>query len=391
MTRATVRAWYLVHKWTSLVCTLFLLMLCLTGLPLIFHDEIEAAAGGTVSRGTPSASDAPDLVPLDRLMAVARAERPGEVPLYMGFSNDGPATTVTTGPHPGAAAGEMTMQTIDRATGRLGSSERFGPDQGVMAFLLQLHTDMLIGPAGMYLLGAMGLLFVVALVSGTVLYAPFMRKLDFGTLRVGRSRRLAWLDGHNLVGIAALAWMAVVGTTGIVNAFEGPIRQAWQAGQLAEMTQLYAGRPAVPPERYGSLDRAMAAARAAVPGMNPQFVAFPGTAFSSRHHYGIFFQGATPLTQHLLTIALVDAETGIVTEARAMPWYMKALSLSRPLHFGDYGGLPLKLLWAALDLFTIVVLGSGVYLWLGRRRATLPARLRELESGGRIVPPLPAE
>ena len=42
MKRSAVRAWYLVHKWTSLVCTLFLLMLCLTGLPLIFHDEIEA-------------------------------------------------------------------------------------------------------------------------------------------------------------------------------------------------------------------------------------------------------------------------------------------------------------------------------------------------------------
>ena len=34
-----------VHKWSSLVCTLFLFMLCLTGLPLIFHDEIDQALG----------------------------------------------------------------------------------------------------------------------------------------------------------------------------------------------------------------------------------------------------------------------------------------------------------------------------------------------------------
>src|SRR3546814_13794572 len=40
MKRGTVRAWYWVHKWTSLVCTLFLLMLCVTGLPLIFGEEI---------------------------------------------------------------------------------------------------------------------------------------------------------------------------------------------------------------------------------------------------------------------------------------------------------------------------------------------------------------
>ena len=41
MTRASIMIWAAVHKWTSLVCTAFLLMLCLTGLPLIFHDEID--------------------------------------------------------------------------------------------------------------------------------------------------------------------------------------------------------------------------------------------------------------------------------------------------------------------------------------------------------------
>ena len=115
-------------------------------------------------------------------------------------------------------------------------------------------------------------------------------------------------------------------------------------------------------------------------------IAFPGGAFSSRHHYAVFFQGATPLTQHLLTTALIDAETGKLTDTAPMPWYFKALSLSRPLHFGDYGGLPLKLLWAALDLFTIVVLRSGLYLWLGKRRFSLDARIAELASGGRFEP-----
>ncbi|HAD63764.1 MAG TPA: peptidase, partial [Alcanivorax sp.] len=43
MQQSTIRAWSAVHKWTSLICTAFMLMLCLTGLPLIFHDEIDAA------------------------------------------------------------------------------------------------------------------------------------------------------------------------------------------------------------------------------------------------------------------------------------------------------------------------------------------------------------
>ncbi len=67
-----------------------------------------------------------------------------------------------------------------------------------------------------------------------------------------------------------------------------------------------------------------------------------------------------------------------------MPWYTHALLLSQPLHFGDYGGLPLKILWALLDLFTIAVLGSGLYLWLGKRNASAAGRTPEIEAGGAL-------
>src|SRR6266702_5528606 len=41
----TVRLWSLVHTWSSLISTLFLLLLCVTGLPLIFHHEIDELLG----------------------------------------------------------------------------------------------------------------------------------------------------------------------------------------------------------------------------------------------------------------------------------------------------------------------------------------------------------
>lgn len=378
----------MVHKWSSLICTAFLLMLCVTGLPLIFHDEIDLLSDGRPDFGLPgvgSSSDASGLLPLDDMMQRALANRPGEVPVFMAFDNDQPSMTVTTAPLPGSPASEMTIQFLDRSTG-----EQIGVEAesegGVMHFLLQLHTDMFLGLPGMLFLAAMGVLFIAALVSGAVLYAPFMRRVDFGTLRVSRSSPLKWLDYHNLLGIVALAWMLVVGLTGVINALSTPIENLWQAEELASMTSEYAGREALPPSRYGSLDVAMARAREALPGNNPQFIAFPGGAFSSKHHYAVFFQGDTPLTERLLTPALIDAETGAFTDARPMPWYYQALSLSRPLHFGDYGGLPLKLLWAALTLFTIVVLGSGLYLWLFKAAFSPRTHLRHVEQL-----PVPAE
>lgn len=378
MSRAAIKAWAWVHKWSSLLCTAFLLMLCLTGLPLIFHDEIDRLTEEQPTFGMPgvaSSGTAAGLLPLDAMLARALANRPGEVPLYMAFDNDQPSMTITTGPSPDAPASQMTIQSFDRSTGALIASVSEDSASGVgavMHFLLELHTDMFLGLPGMLFLGAMGAAFVIALVSGVVLYAPFMRKLDFGTLRVTRKPRTKWLDYHNLLGIVGLAWMLVVGLTGVINALAVPIEAAWKANELAAMTRDYAGREPLDPARYGSLDTAMAAARAQLPGNNPQFIAFPGGTFSSNHHYAVFFQGDTPLTEGLLTPALVDAETGTFTAAREMPWYYQALSLSRPLHFGDYGGLPLKLLWAALTLFTIHVLGTGLYLWLAKRRVAVP-------------------
>src|SRR3546814_21020120 len=71
-----------------------------------------------------------------------------------------------------------------------------------------------------------------------------------------------------------------------------------------------------------------------------------------------------------------------------MPWYAATLLLSQPLQFGDYGGMPLKVIWALLDIVTILVLGSGLYLWLSRRRRPVVPRIPALErDSGAALPP----
>ena len=378
MRRSTIKGWFLVHKWASLIATAFLLMLCITGLPLIFHDEIDAAFGEDYDAILPGAPSAEGGLPLDTMLQTALAQRPGEVPLFMAFSQESPLLTVTTGPAPDAPGDEMTLLFLDRSTGEsLGPA----PGGGFMDFVLQLHTDLFLGLPGMLFLGVMGVLFVASLVSGVVLYAPFMRRLRFGTLRTRRSQRVRRLDQHNLIGIVALGWMLVVGATGVINAFADPLVDSWRNGELAEMTALYQGRSALAPEDYGSLDEAMASAQQALPGRSPQFIGFPGGDWSTGHHYAVFFQGDRPLTQHILTPALIDASSARLTDARAMPALNQALMLSKPLHFGDYGGLPLKLAWAAMTLLTIWVLWTGILLWLRRPAAQVERRIDEIAYG----------
>lgn len=214
----------------------------------------------------------------------------------------------------------------------------------------------------------MGILFMISIVSGIVLYGPIMKNFDFGMIRKNRSQRLKWLDTHNFLGIVITAWMVVVGFTGVINAFSDVILGLWQQGQLAEMTAPYKNKKPIEGP-LSSIDSALKIAKEKTPGMDVSVLAFPGTSFTSKHHYAIFLRGNTEVTSKLLKPVLIDAETGFFTDSRTLPWYANMLFLSEPLHFGNYGGMPLKIIWTVFDVVTIIVLITGLYLWFARRKS----------------------
>ena len=367
MKSQAVRRWSFIHTWTSLICTVFLLMLAVTGLPLIFSHEIDHALGNA-----PDFKEMPANTPhlnLQQLVEAAEAHRPGEVLQYFGWDEDDSngvwaIMAKTAGTDPNDSHSFM----LDSRTGE--AFETPSANGGFMMVMLRLHVDMYAGLPGKLLLAFMGLMFVLAIISGTVLYAPFMRKLKFATVRAEKSRRMRWLDLHNLIGVVTLTWALVVGVTGVISACADLIIAAWRNDSLSAMIAPYHDAPALTARAPAT--RLMEIAESAAPGMQADFIAFPGTRFSSEHHYAVFLKGNTHLTAHLITPVLIDAKTLELTAVVERPWYMDALGMSQPLHFGDYGGMPMKILWAVLDVLTIIVLGSGVYLWWVRRRAARP-------------------
>ena len=361
---AAIRKWAWIHKWSSIICTGFMLLLCVTGLPLIFHHEIDHLLHEEVeaSVAKPGAARAD----LDALLVNAQAKAAGKVPHFLIWDRDDPnVVMLSVGKTIDVNPVDNLMMRMDANTGAyLDAPDVTGRFTYIM---LKLHTDMFAGLPGKLFLGFMGLLFVVAIVSGIVVYAPSMRKLDFGAYRASRPRVVRWLDVHNLAGILLVVWALAVGFTGVINTWADLVIKAWQYGQLAEMTAQYRDKP--PPVTRSSVEAAAQTAIKVLPDMQPSFIAFPGTLFSSKSHYAVFMRGNTPVTSRLLKPALIDAQTGTLTDSRDMPWYVTTLLISQPLHFGDYGGMPLKIIWAILDVFTIALLVTGLYLWLRRHRS----------------------
>ncbi|MFC5479419.1 PepSY-associated TM helix domain-containing protein [Massilia suwonensis] len=369
------RAWYAVHKWTSLVSTLFLLLLCLTGLPLIFSHEINHALGHSV--------EAPALTPgfngradVDAIVADASARRPTDVPQFLVAEADEPDLLYVRLAERVDSPGLTAFYTYDARTGHFLSEYPLG--QGFMDLMLRLHTDLYLDLPGTLFLGFMGLLLAASIVSGIAVYGPYMKKLAFGTVRRQRVSRLKWLDQHNLLGIVTLVWLLVVGVTGTINALNRPIFGQWQATELKALAAPYRHLPPVTGEV--SAAAALAAAQRAQPDMSLSFMAFPGNDFSTPQHFMAFMQGDTDVTSKLLKIVMIDARTGAVAATGEMPWYVSGLMLSQPLHFGDYGGLALKLLWTGLDLLSIWVLWSGLVLWWKRRHVSAEQKLATLRA-----------
>ncbi|RCH54746.1 PepSY domain-containing protein [Mucilaginibacter hurinus] len=361
----SVKRWFWWHKWTSLICTAFLLLLCLTGLPLIFHEEIEHFSEKEKTQETQVAATTK---PLDELLVTAQNRFKGRVVKLLYWDREHPGNiSITMGDSLMSHYETDKYVIINSFSGKIEETPEV--QEGFMYTMFRLHVDMFAGIPGKLFMGLMGILFIIAIISGIMLYGPIMKKFDFGMIRTERSSRLKWLDMHNLLGIVTLTWATVVGFTGVINTLSDVVLGLWQQGQLAEMTAPY--KNAAPLSgKLTSLDAAVKKVQAKEALMRPYIVAFPGTMFSSKHHYAIFVQGTTPLTSRILKPALIDAKTGTLTDIRDMPWYVNTLFISEPLHFGDYGGIPLKVIWALFDIATIVVLGSGLYLWFARNKST---------------------
>jgi uncharacterized iron-regulated membrane protein len=369
----SLKTWAWLHKWSSLVCTAFMLLLCLTGLPLIFGHEISHWLGTEV--------EAPDLpantgtASMDAVLANAKALYPSRVVQFVFRDIDEDKTWTVSLGKTATSEDDTKFVQVDSRTAKVLHEPKF--NEGFMYVMFKLHVDLFAGFAGMLFLGFMGLLLVIALISGVVLYAPFMRKLEFGEIRKNRAPKLKRLDTHNFLGVVTLIWALVVATTGIINAWSDLVIKYWQFDQMSTMTAPYKGLP--PPTRLASLQAAVDTAQAREPGMRLGFIAFPGTDFSSPHHYGMFMRGDSPVTSRLFKPVLIDAQTAKLTDSREVPWYLATLLISQPLHFGDYGGLPLKIIWLILDLITIVVLWTGLMLWWKKRHdhlAELPSAAR---------------
>jgi uncharacterized iron-regulated membrane protein len=343
-----------IHRICGLIVSLNMLIFAVTGAILVFHEEVDALLGQDLPRGAGK-----QVVTLAHAVERARAEKPAAQPVYVFHDDEEYPGAILVGLSEGSnKLADSKPVFVDAASGEVLKS--IDPEGTFTAIMLRLHAQLLLGPAGALLVGVIGLALLLSLGTGVVIYGPMMKRFVFGAIRRQHHVRTLLADVHKLLGVASFGWTLVVVLTGTFLSIGSQLIQLYTMTEMAALAAPY--KQERPVSDWSTLDAAAQNAEQASAGRRWSLIALPGSDFASPRHYAILLRGHEGLDKRMLTIGLVDALQPERVDHREFPWYLRALLISEPLHFGDYGGMPLKLLWLAFTLITIGMSISGVWV-----------------------------
>ncbi|MBH3382381.1 PepSY domain-containing protein [Pseudomonas juntendi] len=378
------RLWFLVRSWLALPIWFFVLIVCFTGMLAVVSQEIVWLANPDVRASKPD-TDAERLSFQQVLNALHNAEPDMVVQSIIQPDGshfaltanvtfpDGTTPTLYVNPYTGAIQGKS-------------------PDFNFEAFTRALHGWWLVPFTngfswGWYLVSILGLPMLASLVTGLVVYKKFWKGF-FKPVRTGHGSRIFWGDLHRLAGVWSIWFIAVISITGTWFLIQAILFDNHISISSEPIVPVIA-RDEVPQTADGSpapridLDEAARIAGLAIPGLEINFIALPATAYShismgGRGWYPLMFQSAevNPYTRK------VDSQF-LLGDRSALEFVTESM---RPLHTGDFGGLPIKLIWFFFGLVLTLMVFSGLLIWTKRTAQATAAALKRSERAPRTVP-----
>lgn len=358
------------HAAVGLLASALLYLVCLTGTVVVFYQEWQRIEQPDAPE---MAGIAPDAV--QRAVAAVLAtekDKPATTHLYVHMPVEGlPRATITT---------DHQAVHVD-ADGRIA-----GPEENAWSeFLLGAHYALNVpGLVGMTIVGILGVMILALSLSGIVAHPRIFR--DAFRLRARDNQGVGLADWHNRLSVWTLPFSLAIALTGAmiglgaVGAYG--LAAAFYSNDVEAAYATIFGKEAKPDARPAPLaDIAAPLAWIAQnhPELRPTYIILhdPGTRgqhvqlvaeHPRRLIYGETYEFGADGRYHG-KVGLSDGHAG----------QQLAASIYN-LHFGNYGGLPVKVAYLLLGLALTVVVATGTSIWLGKRerRGLDDRRLRSL-------------
>lgn len=341
-----------IHKWLGLIAGIFVLVMGLSGSIMVFDDEIEhflqrdliylpdsgqpvslANAWETIEQVHPDWDTRFTVIPEKADRAIEAEIRRPDSRRYLYI-------------HP--VTGEI-LRDLD-------SYDTFS------YWMLKLHYTLHAGFIGEVILLIAGIMFISSLVTGFWFYRKAIRKvLTFRIRPRFRDLKTASSELHRSIGVWSLIANLIMAVTGVIIMFI-IVKTGINASENPPL-------PA-PPEINVSVDNLLEKAQQDYPGFNPSYISMPRSKEGLITFYG-HMDSDLPIHYEFSNYIQYSPDDG--TEERAVfirdqSFSTHLLSVTYPLHFGDWGGVIVKLLYCFFGLAPALLSITGFIIWRKRQR-----------------------
>ncbi|WP_448501650.1 PepSY-associated TM helix domain-containing protein [Sphingomonas sp.] len=346
------------HAAIGLIAGAFLYLLCLSGTLIVMHEELQRWEEPGVAE---MAAIAPQSVQraIDNVLA-SEGDKAPTTHLYVHMPNDAlPRTVVTT---------DSQAVYVD-AAGNVVAPEAHAWTEFLVALHYYLHLPR---SFGMMIVGVFGVMMAALIVGGVLAHPRIFR--DAFRLRARGGKQLAQADWHNRLGVWTLPFGLVIAITGawigLATIMAYAMAGNWYGGDTTRVfEQVFGAEPAAsgPPVARPRVDLALADMARRHPDVPVSYVVLHDPAQPEQHiqligqhsrrlifgeYYHYDAQGRYHGTAHL--------SDGTIGQQLAASTYK--------LHFGTFGGLPVRLAYVLMGLAVTVVSATGTSIWLIKRR-----------------------
>lgn len=246
-------------------------------------------------------------------------------------------------------------------------------------------------PFGYMLAGIVSFIFLFALITGLLLHWDKIVS-NFFTFRPWSKRKTVWTDLHTALGVIGFPYQLVFAVTGVVLIFNSfliiPYTKLFYKGNDEKIYKDlgigvkqefdYANKALTAPF---DINRLVAQTEQKWPQSDLSLIAIRNYGDENMH---VVIQGKPHTDAQLnglgeLVYRVRDQK--VVSEKKPLdsPSYIQTVrGYIYHLHFGDFGGRPLRVIYFVLGILGCIVINSGVMIWLvARDNKSIPERKRK--------------
>lgn len=342
-----------IHKWLGLLAGIFILIMGLTGAIQVFDDEIEHF----IQRDVIHQPESSQPVSLDNAYASVREAYPNWDVRIKSIPKKANRTIEAEIRRPDARRHLYIHPVNGKILRDLDSHNTFS------YWMLKLHYQLHSGFFGEVILLIAGLMFICSLLTGFWFYRKAVwRVLTFKIRPRFRDLKSGSSELHRSVGVWALVFNLVTAVTGTFILLTIVVSHAEKAGKPEPIPN--------PPPVEASLDRIMDTARQTYPGFDPSYISMPGGEYAQITLYG-HMDSDLPIHYKFSNYVQFDPQTGSESNSffiKNKAWYLHLYSFMYPLHFGNWGGIFIKILYSFFGIAPALLSITGFIIWRQRQK-----------------------